>query len=110
MFGLGAILCEVLTGGPPFRRPGLSGLLQQAREADLADATAALDHCGADAELVRLAMDCLAAAPADRPADGAAVAARLGTHLAGVQERFAAPNSGRRRAERGPRASAPAAV
>src|SRR5262249_48641890 len=88
VFGLGAILCEILTGTPPFRRAGVLCLLEQARAADLNDATGRLDRCGADVELVRLAKDCLAAEPVDRPADGAAVAARLAEYLAGVQERL----------------------
>jgi serine/threonine-protein kinase len=88
VFGLGAILCEILTTAPPFRSAGVLDLLQQTREGDLGDATARLDHCGADAELVRLAKDCLAAEPADRPADGSAVATRLAEYLAGVQARL----------------------
>src|SRR5262249_53270583 len=72
VFGLGAILCEILTGQPPFRAAGVLGLLQQTGAADLSDATERLDRCGADAALVRLAKDCLAAQPAERPADGAA--------------------------------------
>src|SRR5262249_57670459 len=88
VFGLGAILCEILTGAPPFRTGGLLDCLAQAREGDLGAAREGLDRCGADAELVRLAQDCLRAAPAGRPADGAAVAARLAEDLAGVQERL----------------------
>jgi serine/threonine-protein kinase len=88
VFGLGAILCEILTGLPPFDGSGLLGLLQQTCSADLSDAAERLDRCGADAELVRLARDCLAAEPASRPADGSAVAARLAEYQAGVQKRL----------------------
>jgi serine/threonine-protein kinase len=72
VFGLGAILCEILTGAPPFRRGGPLDLLYQAREGDLGDATDRLDRAAADPELVRLAKDCLQAEPAVRPADGSA--------------------------------------
>jgi serine/threonine-protein kinase len=99
VFGLGAILCEILTGAPPFRPKGLFDLLQQARAAELSDATDRLDLCGADPELVRLAKDCLVAEPAGRPADGSVVAARLAEHLAAVQERLRRAEVGQARAE-----------
>jgi tetratricopeptide (TPR) repeat protein len=98
VFGLGAILCEVLTGEPPFRRGSPLDLVYQAREGNLGDATDALDRSGADPELVRLAKDCLAVDAAGRPADGAAVAARVAEYLAGVQERLRRAEVGQARA------------
>ena len=44
--------------------------------------------CGADADLVALAKDCLAREPEDRPRDAGAVAGRVTAYLAGVQERL----------------------
>jgi serine/threonine-protein kinase len=99
VFGLGAILCEILTGAPPFREGGTLDLLYQAREGDLGDATDRLDRAGADLEMVRLAKDCLQTEPAGRPADGSAVAARLAVYLAGVQERLRRAEVGQARAE-----------
>jgi serine/threonine-protein kinase len=71
VFGLGGILCVMLTGQPPFTRPG------QAPAGDLKEAYARLDGCGAEAELIGLAKACLAPAPEGRPADAAEVAARV---------------------------------
>jgi serine/threonine-protein kinase len=99
VFGLGGLLCEILTGAPPFRTKGLRDLLQQVRTGDLRDATDRLDHCGGDPELIRLAKECLVADPAGRPADGSVVAARLAEYLAGVQEQLHRAEVGQARAE-----------
>jgi serine/threonine-protein kinase len=99
VFGLGAILCEILTGAPPFGSGALLDQLHQARDGDLGAATAGLARCGADPELIRLAKGCLAVDPADRPADGSAVATRVAEYLAGVQERLRRAEVGRARAE-----------
>src|SRR5262249_41753144 len=73
VFGLGALLCVILTGQPPYRG-ARAEVLQQAAEADQADALARLDRCGADAELVRLAKACLVPQMEDRPRSAGAVA------------------------------------
>ncbi len=88
VFGLGAILCEILTGEPPYRGASRDLLYRQATEGDLGDALARLDGCGADAELVRLAKACLSAGPARRPAAAAEVAEAVAAYQAGVQERL----------------------
>src|SRR5262249_12520550 len=74
VFGLGALLCVILTGEPPYPGPGTEAAHRQAARADLANAFARLDACGADAELVSLAKACLAPEPGDRPRDAGAVA------------------------------------
>jgi serine/threonine protein kinase len=71
VFGLGGILCVILTGQPPYAQ------VQQALAGDVTEAFARLDGCGADPKLIGLAQACLAPAPELRPADAAAVARRV---------------------------------
>jgi serine/threonine-protein kinase len=88
VFGLGAILCEILTGQPPYTAAESWQVYPKAAMADLGEAHGRLDGCGADAELVALAKRCLAVEPANRPRDAGAVAAAVTTYLEGVQERL----------------------
>jgi serine/threonine-protein kinase len=88
VFGLGAILCEVLTGKPPYVGRSSEEVRRKACNGDLAEATARLDGCGADAELISLTKSCLAAEAIDRPKDAQAVAEALQAYLDGVQERL----------------------
>jgi tetratricopeptide (TPR) repeat protein len=88
VFGLGALLCEVLTGRPPYGGAQGWELHRMAAAADLAEARTRLDGCGADAELIALAWDCLAVERARRPRDAGAVAGRLAAYLAEVQEQL----------------------
>jgi tetratricopeptide (TPR) repeat protein len=90
VFALGGILCAILTGRPPFGGQSTLVVIRHAGAADLADANARLDGCGADAELIALCRRCLSPNPADRPADGQAVADAMTTYLHGVQERLRA--------------------
>jgi serine/threonine-protein kinase len=88
VFGLGAVLCEILTGLPPYTGASALELYKRAAAGDLADAFHRLDHSGSDAELIALAKDCLAAERDARPRNAGVVAQRLSTHLANVQERL----------------------
>jgi serine/threonine-protein kinase len=90
VFGLGAMLCEVLTGKPPYGGKTDLELYRRAVLAELSEAEERLGKCGAEPELVRLALACLAPSPADRPADAAAVAGAVRAYLDGVQERLRA--------------------
>jgi tetratricopeptide (TPR) repeat protein len=90
VFGLGAILCEVLTGRPPYVGRSLEEVRRKAANGDLADALARLGGCGADPELIALTRRCLSAEAADRPKDAREVAGGLSGYLDGVQERLQA--------------------
>jgi len=86
VFALGAILCEILTGEPPYG-PDFRTALTMAAAADLGPARARLAACGADAALVALCEQCLAPAPAARPADAGVLARALQQYLAAVEQR-----------------------
>jgi eukaryotic-like serine/threonine-protein kinase len=88
VFALGAILCEILTGQPPYRGSDTWEALQKAKQGDLSAALARLESCGADAALLELCRDCLAPAREDRPRDAEQVAQRVAAYQAEVQERL----------------------
>jgi serine/threonine-protein kinase len=87
VFGLGALLCEILTGKAPYVGRSYEEVRRKAANGDLADALARVDDCGADQELIALARICLSPEAIDRPRDAQAVADSLTAHLNGVQER-----------------------
>ena len=72
IYGVGAVLYELLTGRPP-RNPTTL--------AELSNATAIPVPQGAPPELARIVMRCLAADPADRPASAAELAGDLAETL-----------------------------
>jgi Flp pilus assembly protein TadD len=88
VFALGGILCEILTGGPPFTGSDVYEVVDKARSGRTDDALTELARCGAHAELVALAKRCLAAEPVGRPPDAAAVAESVAAYRAGVEARW----------------------
>ena len=87
VFGLGAILCEILTGVAPYAAPKTEDIYRQAKKGYLDDAFARLDASGAEAPLVALAKRCLAFEPRERPRDATAVAAEIQDYLSSMEER-----------------------
>jgi tetratricopeptide (TPR) repeat protein len=90
VFGLGAILCEILTGKPPYEGRSGEEVQRKAANGDLANAHARLNGCEAHPELIALTKRCLSPAAADRPRDAQQVADGLSQYLNGVQERLQA--------------------
>src|SRR5262249_46755243 len=87
VFGLGALLAVILTGKPPYVGETFESVRVQAVRGKLEDCFARLDGCGAEPELLALCKKCLAFEPADRPADGGAVAAAVAGLRAVADER-----------------------
>ena len=86
VFSLGAILCTILTGEPPF--PGESGSARRlAAEARLEEVCERLGASEADAELVELCLACLSADKVDRPRTAGILARRMSEYLASVEQR-----------------------
>jgi serine/threonine protein kinase len=86
VFGLGAILCEILTGSPPYTGTSSKEIVEKARTGDVGQALKRLDECGADAQLTTLARLCLAPAWKDRSRNGQVVADIVTNYLVDQQQ------------------------
>jgi serine/threonine-protein kinase len=86
VFALGAILCEILTGLPPYVGQR-DKILAAAAQAELDGALGRLDACGADPELLKLTKHCLLPAAAARPANAGVLAERVHNYVISVEER-----------------------
>ncbi len=93
VFGLGAILCVLLTGKPPFGGRDSEDVRLNAVRGRTDEAFARLDASGADPDVVALCKRCLAFEPSERPATGDVVAAEAAALRRAADERA-------RRAER----------
>jgi serine/threonine-protein kinase len=87
VFGLGSILCEILTGHTAYTGRTVQEVVRKAMRGDTAEALTRLDGSGAEIELIALAKECLAVEPDNRPRNAGLVAARMTAYLMGVQER-----------------------
>lgn len=86
VFSLGAILCEILTGAPPYHGD-LQTVLARAARADLEETFAQLDQSGEDPELIALSKRCLEANPKNRPTHAGIVAEEIAGYLHSVETR-----------------------
>jgi serine/threonine protein kinase/Tfp pilus assembly protein PilF len=90
VFGLGAMLCEILTGQPPYTGPTDHVILGRAQRAELGPAWERLQSCGAEEELIALTKRCLTVERSGRPRNAGEVAEAVRAYLSGVQERLRA--------------------
>lgn len=95
VFGLGAILCQILIGEPPYSAGTEADLRRAAAAGDLAQASARIRECGADQEVIDLALRSLALQVSDRPASGTAVAQAIASHRQRVEDRLRASETDR---------------
>jgi serine/threonine-protein kinase len=86
VFALGAILCEILTGQPPYLG-SRHRILEDAAAGNLDLALARLDSSGAEDELVRLARRSLEPSRAVRPRHAGVLAREVAAFLASVADR-----------------------
>jgi Tfp pilus assembly protein PilF/serine/threonine protein kinase len=99
VFGLGAILCAVLTGFPPFTGEDTLALMRRAADGDLGECFTRLERCNAEAELIRIAKWCLAAEMVERPHHAGELATVFQAYQEAVQERLRTAEIQRARAE-----------
>jgi serine/threonine-protein kinase len=88
VFGLGAILCETLTGLPPVTGRSRGEVMRKAARGELSAAFDRLDGCGAEPVLIDLTKHCLAAERESRPRSARELADAVTAYLSGVQERL----------------------
>jgi serine/threonine protein kinase len=87
VFGLGAVLCDILTGSAPFVGVSTADTLRLNAVGDQSPARARLADCGADPELVAICEQCLASDPANRPLHAGAVAEAVAAWRGRAEER-----------------------
>lgn len=99
VFGLGAILCNLLTGQPPYVGHDEKETKLLAKRGKLDAAYERLADCGGDPDLIGLCMKCLQADAADRMANGTEVANAVARLRADAEERAKQAEIDRARAE-----------
>jgi PAS domain S-box-containing protein len=87
VFGLGSILCEILTGSPPYTGADGWEIFHKAAGAELGSAIARLNDSPAALDLITLAKWCLSPEQDDRPAEAAEVAEVMSAYMQTDQRR-----------------------
>ena len=87
VFGLGSILCEILTGRPPYVAAHGSKVFRKAARGDTQEVFARLESTQVAVDLIALTRWCLSQRPEDRPANAAEVAEVLESYLHSDQRR-----------------------
>ena len=85
VFGLGAILCEILTGDPPYVGEDRTQIFWLASQGRLGPCFMRLDKSGADSELIGVTKRCLGLEPADRPRDAGELAVCVTSYIESVE-------------------------
>ena len=88
VFGLGAILCEILTGKPPYVGENHVETFRMASRAKLDECFERLEQSGADQELIQIVHDCLEPEPDDRIRDAGQLCERVTNYLESVENRL----------------------
>lgn len=86
VFGLGALLCEILTSKPPYDGADHKRTHARAMRGKVEDAYRRLDTCNRDIRLTTLAKQCLSPCPTKRPQSAEVVASAITTYLASALE------------------------
>jgi serine/threonine-protein kinase len=87
VFGLGAILCVILTGQPPYLADTAEATRLMTIRGELGEAFARLDAAGGDRDLVELCKRCLSAKREDRPRHAGDVADAMKAYIETVEDR-----------------------
>lgn len=88
VFGLGAILAEILTGKPAYVADSSRELTRMASRGKLEACVERLDSCAAESQLIAICKQALAPEPDDRFRNASELSAEVTKHLEGVQQRL----------------------